>query len=48
MLLGVACFGSIFFPSRLCEDTLSTRSTESGDENVMKPKPRLLCNERRT
>ena len=48
LLFGVACFGSIFLPSRLCEETLRTRSTESGDEKVMKPKPRLLCNEEDT
>ena len=39
---GVACFGSIFFPSRQWEGTDRTRSTASGLEKVMKPKPRLL------
>ena len=39
---GVACLGSIFFPSRQWEGTDRTRSTASGLEKVMKPKPRLL------
>ena len=43
LLLGVACLGSIFFPSSECDGTASTLSTESGAEKVMKPNPRLLC-----
>jgi hypothetical protein len=42
LLLGVACFGSIFFPSRVWAPTTRTRSTASGVEKVMNPNPRLL------
>ena len=43
LLFGVACLGSIFLPSNECELTLRTLSTASGVENVMNPKPLLLC-----
>ena len=41
LLFGVACLGSIFFPSNECELTVRTLSTASGVENVMNPKPLL-------
>jgi len=39
---GVACFGSIFLPSREWEGTDRTLSTASGVEKVINPKPLLL------
>jgi len=45
--LGVACLGSIFFPSNMWTGTASTLWTVAGSPKVMNPNPRLLCKNKR-